>query len=125
MAILDLNVSPPRRLSGEYAFSAASPHQFRTLRCQRPQSLSEASLRQLSDRISVTNLSNFPMTINEVGFTGPKGARRGKRAMIVQPRVIDGKSWPRRLRISVPSKRGARISRASAARHDQVPLAYD
>jgi hypothetical protein len=41
MAILDLNVSPPRRLSGEYAFSAASPDQFRTLRWQRLQSLSE------------------------------------------------------------------------------------
>jgi hypothetical protein len=47
--------------------------------------------------ISVTNLSNFPMTIDEVGFTGPKGAKRGKRAMIAQPRVIDGKPWPRRL----------------------------
>jgi len=47
--------------------------------------------------ISVTNLSSFPMTINEVGFTGPKGATKGKRAMIVQPHVIDGKSWPRRL----------------------------
>lgn len=46
--------------------------------------------------ISVTNLSNFPMTINEVGFTGSAGAR-GKRAMVVRPQVIDGKSWPRRL----------------------------
>ena len=47
--------------------------------------------------ISVTNLSSFPMTINEVGFTGPKGAKRGKRAMITRPHVIDGKPWPRRL----------------------------
>src|SRR5438309_8913561 len=47
--------------------------------------------------ISVTNLSNFPMVVDEVGFTGPKGAKRGKRAMIAQPRVMDGKSWPRRL----------------------------
>ena len=36
------------------------------------------------------NLSNFPMTINEVGFTGQEGARRGKRAMITQPSVLDG-----------------------------------
>ncbi len=47
--------------------------------------------------IAVTNLSSFPMTINEVGYTGRAGAKRGKRAMIVQPHVIDGKPWPRRL----------------------------
>ncbi|MEH2501408.1 hypothetical protein V1290_000219 [Bradyrhizobium sp. AZCC 1578] len=47
--------------------------------------------------ISVTNFSNFPLTITEVGFAGPKGAKRGPRAMIVQPQVIDGKPWPRRL----------------------------
>ncbi len=49
--------------------------------------------------ISVTNLSNFPMTVDEVGFTGRDGARRGKRAMIAQPQVIDGKPWPRRLEL--------------------------
>jgi hypothetical protein len=47
--------------------------------------------------ISVTNLSNFPMTITEIGFTGRKGAKRGPRAMIIRPSVIDGKPWPRRL----------------------------
>lgn len=47
--------------------------------------------------ISVTNLSNFPLTICEVGFTGSKGAKRGRRSMVVQPQVIDGKPWPRRL----------------------------
>jgi hypothetical protein len=47
--------------------------------------------------IAVTNLSSFPMTINEVGYTGSGGAMRGKRAMIFQPHVIDGKPWPRRL----------------------------
>lgn len=49
--------------------------------------------------IAVTNLSSFPMTINEVGYTGGRGAKRGKRAMIFQPHVIDGKPWPRRLEL--------------------------
>ena len=47
--------------------------------------------------IAVTNFSSFAMTINEVGYTGRAGAKRGKRAMIFQPHVIDGKPWPRRL----------------------------
>jgi hypothetical protein len=47
--------------------------------------------------IAVTNLSSFPMTINEVGYTGNAGARKGKRLMIFQPQVIDGMPWPRRL----------------------------
>jgi hypothetical protein len=47
--------------------------------------------------IAVTNLSSFPMTINEVGYTGKARAKGGKRAVIAQPHVIDGKSWPRRL----------------------------
>jgi hypothetical protein len=45
--------------------------------------------------ISVRNLSNFPLTIDEVGFTGKTGATKGKRAMVMQPHVIDGKPWPR------------------------------
>lgn len=47
--------------------------------------------------IAVTNLSSFPMTVSEVGYTGKAGATKGKRVMIFQPHVIDGKSWPRRL----------------------------
>lgn len=47
--------------------------------------------------ISVTNLSSFPLTVNQVGFVGSRGAKRGKRAMIVNPQVVDGKGWPRRL----------------------------
>jgi hypothetical protein len=47
--------------------------------------------------IAVTNLSSFPLTINEVGYTGRQGAKRGSRAAILQPQIIDGKPWPRRL----------------------------
>jgi hypothetical protein len=46
--------------------------------------------------ISVTNLSNFPLTINDVGFTGWRG-RRGKRHLLTRARTLDGKAWPRRL----------------------------
>src|SRR5258708_2751573 len=54
-------------------------------------------LRSPKLSISVTNHSSFPITINEVGYTGSKGARRGRRVAILQPQVIDGKPWPRRL----------------------------
>lgn len=44
--------------------------------------------------IAVTNLSSFPVTIDEVGFLlkGRKG-----RMLIMEPVVADGGSWPRRL----------------------------
>jgi len=47
--------------------------------------------------IAVTNLSNFAVTVTEVGFVGKGGAKRGRRAMVVHPQIIDGKAWPRRL----------------------------
>ena len=42
------------------------------------------------------NLSSFPVTINDVGFTGWRG-KRGKRLVLIGARPIDGKPWPRRL----------------------------
>ena len=44
--------------------------------------------------IAVTNLSTFPVTVNEVGI-----AYRGtdKRAVFINPFVVDGGPWPRRL----------------------------
>lgn len=47
--------------------------------------------------IEVANLSTFPVSVNEVGFTldGPS-ARHGDRAMI-SPVPGDGGPWPRRL----------------------------
>ena len=47
--------------------------------------------------MSVTNLSSFPITINDVGFTGWRGGKRGKRLVITGPRTMDDKPWPRRL----------------------------
>jgi hypothetical protein len=43
--------------------------------------------------IEVTNLSSFPVTIDEVGYTLP--SRR--RATIIKPILLDSKGWPRRL----------------------------
>lgn len=48
--------------------------------------------------IEVTNLSAFPVTVREVGFTiGSKRADNGSRAAVPVPIVPDGKPWPRRL----------------------------
>ena len=48
--------------------------------------------------IEVTNLSSFPLTVKEVGFTlGGNRADRGSRAVVPMPIVPDGKPWPRRL----------------------------
>ncbi len=48
--------------------------------------------------IEVVNLSNFALTISEAGFTiDNRMAQKGRRAAVVQPIVIDGKAWPRRL----------------------------
>jgi len=46
--------------------------------------------------ISVTNMSTFPLTISEVGFTGWRGTN-GKRAVCTSAHPIDGKEFPRRL----------------------------
>lgn len=43
--------------------------------------------------IEVTNLSAFPLTIQEVGYTLPKPSR----ATFVKPILHDSKGWPRRL----------------------------
>lgn len=47
--------------------------------------------------IEVVNLSNFPVTISEVGFTLNGHSVDQRRAAVPQPIVIDGKPWPRRL----------------------------
>ena len=47
--------------------------------------------------INVTNLSAFPVTIREVGFTIDGDPRKKARAAIPQPIVMDGDPWPRRL----------------------------
>ena len=47
--------------------------------------------------IEVTNLSAFPVTVREVGFTINGGLRKKTRAVISLPIVRDGGSWPRRL----------------------------
>ena len=44
--------------------------------------------------VEVTNLSAFAITIRETGF---KLRRSKERAAIIEPVVIDGGSWPRRL----------------------------
>jgi hypothetical protein len=47
--------------------------------------------------IEVINLSAFPVTITEVGFALKKGIKKSRRFAVVQPIVIDGGPWPRRL----------------------------
>lgn len=47
--------------------------------------------------IEVTNLSAFPLTISDVGFTIDGDPRKKPRAAILQPIVQDGGPWPRRL----------------------------
>ncbi len=43
--------------------------------------------------IEVTNLSSFPVTIAEVGYTLPSRSL----ATVVKPILLDSKGWPRRL----------------------------
>jgi hypothetical protein len=43
--------------------------------------------------IEVINLSQFPVTITEVGYTMPSH----KRLSITKPSLFDGKGWPRKL----------------------------
>lgn len=47
--------------------------------------------------IDVTNLSVFPVTVRDVGFTIDGDPRTKARAAILQPLVFDGGPWPRRL----------------------------
>lgn len=48
--------------------------------------------------IEVVNLSAFPVTLSEMGFTvGHNTARKGDRAVITGPLTADRKSWARRL----------------------------
>jgi hypothetical protein len=48
--------------------------------------------------IEVVNLSSFPVTVADVGFSvDGRKINRGHRLAILQPILIDGKPWPRRL----------------------------
>ncbi|WP_112662188.1 hypothetical protein [Microvirga flavescens] len=48
--------------------------------------------------IEVLNSSNFALTVDEVGFTlNGNTIKKGERAAITKPIIIDGKPWPRRL----------------------------
>lgn len=48
--------------------------------------------------IEVINMSSFPVTISEVGLTkGSNKINKTGRYAIVNPIIIDGKPWPRRL----------------------------
>lgn len=48
--------------------------------------------------IEVINLSLFPVTLEEVGFTlDGNSANCGDRAVVFQPHTSDGGPWPRRL----------------------------
>lgn len=51
------------------------------------------SVSNIGFLIQVTNMSAFPLTITEVGFTLPDK----KRAVITEPVFLDGGGWPRRL----------------------------
>lgn len=48
--------------------------------------------------IEVVNLSGFAVTITDIGFTtGWRGIHAKRRLAVLQPIMIDGKPWPRRL----------------------------
>src|SRR3546814_14458946 len=48
--------------------------------------------------IEVVNLSSFPVTVEEVGFTlNARSATRGERLVVLVPINSDGGPWPRRL----------------------------
>lgn len=47
--------------------------------------------------IEVLNLSNFAVTVEEVGFTLRKREPFGDHLVITSPQIFDGKPWPRRL----------------------------
>jgi hypothetical protein len=47
--------------------------------------------------IDVVNLSGFPVTVFEVGFTIGRTVDAARRLTVFQPILVDGKPWPRRL----------------------------
>jgi hypothetical protein len=47
--------------------------------------------------IEVVNLSAFPVTVTDVGFSMDRRSDKGQRISIIQPILTDGKPWPRRL----------------------------
>ncbi len=47
--------------------------------------------------IEIVNLSNFPVTASEVGFTMNGNSIHKPRAAVISPIILDGGSWPRRL----------------------------
>ena len=48
--------------------------------------------------IEVTNLSSFPVTVDEVGFEiDRRNIAKNPRASVAYPELYDGKPWPRRL----------------------------
>ncbi|MDR3574430.1 MAG: hypothetical protein P4L50_11235 [Anaerolineaceae bacterium] len=64
----------------------------------RPVDTISMSQGRLGFGIEVINLSAFPVTVDDVGFS-IKGQKIDKfgRLSVLQPGVIDGKPWPRRL----------------------------
>jgi hypothetical protein len=47
--------------------------------------------------IEVINLSAFPVTVIDVGFSIGRRLGKAGRLSVIQPILIDGKPWPRRL----------------------------
>jgi hypothetical protein len=62
-----------------------------------PSHLLSPSSERIIHGIAVTNLSTFAVTISEVGMTVRWRHPLKKRAAIIQPMVLDGGKWPRRL----------------------------
>ncbi|GLI53344.1 hypothetical protein [Thermodesulfovibrio yellowstonii] len=50
--------------------------------------------KEINFCIEVTNLSSFPVTVSEVGFLYSDTKARD---VIINPIIIDGREWPRRL----------------------------
>jgi hypothetical protein len=46
--------------------------------------------------IEIINLSDFPVTISDVGLTSGN-VNKAKRITLIEPLIYDGKRWPRRL----------------------------
>jgi hypothetical protein len=66
-----------------------------------PNSMHQAKLaaegRRFRWAIEVINLSDFPVSISQVGFGNPKGGPDGNRCIIVVPEVSNGQKLPVRL----------------------------
>lgn len=59
-----------------------------------PVNIPNISLKEINFCIEVTNLSSFPVTVSEVGFLYSDTKAR---SVIINPIIIDGREWPRRL----------------------------